>query len=118
MTTFKPDFHDERGTRDEDKRCINCLGLFEDHHNGECPVEDDQRIEELEKQLKIANHHADTQTGIIADYNERLEATEKQLEAVREYAAHKPYCTWFEGDRFVNRVCDCGLTAAIGEVKS
>ena len=90
MTTFKPDFHDERGTRDEDKRCINCLGLFEDHHNGECPVEDDQRIAELES----------------------------QLEAVREYAAHKPYCTWFEGDRFVNRVCDCGLTAAIGEVKS
>ena len=52
------------------------------------------------------------------NWKDRALKAEKQLEAVREYAAHKPYCTWFEGDRFVNRVCDCGLTAAIGEVKS
>ena len=45
----------------------------------------------------------------------RIEELQAQLAEVRDYAAHKPYCTWFEGDRFVIRVCDCGLKAAIGE---
>ena len=25
-----------------------------------------------------------------------------------QYAAHKPYCIWFQGE-FVNKDCDCGL---------
>ena len=40
MTTWKPDQHDTRYKNDEDKRCANCLALFEDHHNGECPEDE------------------------------------------------------------------------------
>ena len=37
-----------------------------------------------------------------------LEAKEKLVE-IYPYAAHKPYCSWFEGFSSTKRVCDCGL---------
>ena len=51
MTTWKPDQHDTRYKNDEDKRCANCLALFEDHHNGECP-EDESNGEDDEQYMQ------------------------------------------------------------------